>query len=1504
MFCFVTGTYVKMALLDKKGNQPTGTFNPKTLLNDPAAVLDAVDASHSCDLSTRQTRDLEIPQTEWLEDIKENWEKDPQRQVRPSLIRWLCTSAYAKKHMDPQGITLREAWVSDTLDLYALRRPGLRIAATRCSFYGTVCLTDATILELKLKHCRMLSTAQNKECWENHQDEPRIKPSDIQLKQRSKETHSSEGYARKEYKTGEAIPQRLLCSFTANSLNASGGVRIRGSIVDGPVELNGCNIKGNISFEDSHLKRNAMGGDFYPAIAIDSGKLGHDLILRRTTVDGVVHLEHIDVKGSVLLPGAKITYKKNQPDHNIEDRQEKPDADETKSYRRSHRNALNFAGAKIRGDIEMDSAPAWGKAYESGLNEDKEDKLIQTTITGGLSLLRAHIGGSLTFCSAFIDAHYAPCAVNAIRCRVGGRINARSQHYRFSPKRTVFKGAVVFVNAKISNRVDFNGALIKKREIDTDSASGKKKPYTPTYRIGAWSLDFRKANIGGRVILKKGFTAKSGVCFRSAHIRDRVLIQDKVRIESPDIGKHPATRDRSIDARLLHIEGSINIEGPKTKLDGWADFSLARIDGKFSVGEYVDQDALKKYKNEKENGWWVHLGVKAPKSASREYPALDLRGATIASQITCGNPLWRLGTNEPFFAERDHRGYIPRVMPTQLLGSICADRATIGYSVELGCVELNSNFCDESSTSQQETHTTGPQYGFTSAADFTNSKIGEDLRIDGAVVRGGLCLDSVEIEQDLIFRCGLILSSRANKYLNLSHYKKDDWRWDKIRKACGSVLYHDRHRYRSWALALRHAHIKRTISLRSSAIFHGSLMIEATTAGGYFELCPNDDASNQYLDGLHQKMCQAFIEHEPYSETSKLSEKDKKALKDECYWPITWSMNLRASKLGVIYWSYARSGFVDESDLIYLKRKRHDFETEDQEKKRKAANNNQEPASDYQNKKDPDFLRSVHSLADMLILNDLTYDNIWFFEDQKNAEPSEQIEITPDDMMSSNISKAKDDWSVCRRFLHLQPLAAHQDDRRAHYEQKFPLQAIEPQSAGAVNQQSPVNAASQSQTQPDKGPQVQKKTTANVLYKPPNNLLDRLRPQPFEEFARACRVHGRQDLYLHCQVEKWVRITQNGLNPLRSTWIGKSLLFGSRLAGNFFNYLLIALSIALILLSAGMALCSLSTNVEAPELSYYQFTFYFFLMVLLVSLTIARYRVSKDLSGIATLSSWILLRLFGLVAGHGYRPLRIFVVALAFLILGTISVSVAHNQGIIRPSSEMGDRILVADNGRLPKSSVSQTTHTSEDRIGTVTQETPFGTKVFRGVIQAEEPTPLAASPSGAVKPIDDNALSADYPTFHAFWYAADLLIPVIGLEQAEYWQTYPYQEDSHRFRDLIEYQQSRTLRDRIDESDLTTGLVWMDYVVAWLGQPMYEAAVTYACSDYVSEEERQVKKKNGNIAAKERPWVFERLGIEPITFKSSAAATMHLLGPLYTLLGWLLVTMGIASVTRLIRHD
>lgn len=1528
VFGFVTGVLVDLTLNTQKA---TNQLKPSDLTHQK--VCELLRSSHSCDLSPRgeaPPRDNKKSCEQWLDGLRGSWENDPQRQVRPMLIRWLCTSRDAQKVMDPQGIAIREAWISDTLDLYALQRPKLRIAATRCSFYGTVCLSDAKILELKFKHCWMVSTAKNQnDDWHKKSE---VTQSEIDREQRNTQPRPKEGYDRREYKKNSMIPQRLLCSFSANSLCATGGVRLRSVVAHGPIEMNGCDVDGNVSFEDATVKHNAMGSDFYPAIAIDSGQLGHDLILQRAIIDGVVHLEYINLKGNALLRGSRINYK-HQPNHaEFTPANQKQ---KTGGTPRSHRNALTFAGAKIKGDIELDCAPAWGNAYESGLDDNGRHSPVRTRITGGFSLLRTRIGGNLTLCSAEIKAQNAPVALNGIRCSIGGRINARGESYRMSPWRTEFYGSVLFVNATIGNRVDFRGAKLSPREATVARSpkyqSDSSDPYSPIYEIGAWSLDFRKANIGARVILADGFEARSGICFRSAHIGDRLLIRKDVTIISPDHNDYPATRDRSIDARLVHIEGSVNIEGPDTQLSGWVDFSLAELGGKFSVGEYVDDKQLEVRKQQvlkgkkPGNGWWVTIGIEpdadgtSSRTARYKYPAVDIRSAKIASQFLCGNPLWKLGKDENFFVEQDQGNekiYLPRELPTKLYGSICADQATIGYSVELGCVELHSNYRHENPETPDVnppiSSGIGPQYGFTSAADFTNSRIGEDLRIDGAMVRGGLCFDSVQIEQDLIFRCGLIYSARANDNIDIAESNEIDWM--KARRACGRILYHDRYEFRSWALALRHANIKRTISIRSSAIFHGALMIEATNAGGYFELSPTDASSTQYLETLQRRMLDSFTKRRRRrtlitiysklkvilrsrpnhkSQTTKsiylavkvklrsnkkpppqkltslyrfrwwvknsglINEKTNatEILEDselrladseakEVYWPITWSINLRASKLGVIYWSFDRSGYIDGKDLAYLKKTRMEVHPRDVTK--------------------TDFYRSLHSLGDMLFINDLTYENIWFFDDQKKLEISDRDVFHPDLMMSSRISETADRWTTCRRFLHLQPMAAHLNERRNRYTQSVPGHLIK-------------------KILSDDNPYALHSSRGNTGG---TFRSDALRPQPFEEFAKAARTHGRQDLYLFCQVEKWMRLTRNSLNRSQPVaWVFAILSFYIKLlilvlilpglllgtlilmthqmsdgSGRWGYPLLLGLSVSGLLF--GFWLAMFTEPAEPGKSILRSLTRY------LPTLSKFKYgtigtSLAGNMRGTVTIVHFVLLWLFGWVAGHGYRPFRIVMAGVFLLVAGTICVSKARDLEIIRPSSEWGDRVLIREDGPKPG-------------LGGI----------------SNQPEELAATNDSIAKPIDDNALASDYPAFHAFWYSADLLIPVIGLEQAEYWQTYPFKENSPMFRELVAYQRTETLEDRLHRTHQDhfptweTRIDWIDKSVMWAGQPIYEASVTYMLSDY------EDKRKDESEMKREAEW------------KQIMAVTMHLLGPGYTLLGWLLVTMGIASVTRLIRHD
>jgi hypothetical protein len=75
-----------------------------------------------------------------------------ERRVRPDLIRWICVDRQAKEIVDPRGIQIYGAKISERLDLSYTTVP-FGLTLTRCRVLGQTYLVDIEIVELDFQGC-------------------------------------------------------------------------------------------------------------------------------------------------------------------------------------------------------------------------------------------------------------------------------------------------------------------------------------------------------------------------------------------------------------------------------------------------------------------------------------------------------------------------------------------------------------------------------------------------------------------------------------------------------------------------------------------------------------------------------------------------------------------------------------------------------------------------------------------------------------------------------------------------------------------------------------------------------------------------------------------------------------------------------------------------------------------------------------------------------------------------------------------------------------------------------------------------------------------------------------------------------------------------------------------------------------------------------------------------------------------------------------------------------
>ncbi len=1028
----------------------------------------------------------------------------------------------------------------------------------------------------------------------------------------------------------------------------------------------------------------------------------------------------------------------------------------------------------------------------------------------------AKINGDLKLHSALIEARRFRSSIDATGITVRGSVMAQTgRNNRFGREPLVAFGNVRFRAARVRGQVDFTGAKLMKRKVDQSAAeriqkaikNGEPRPkYAPTHM---WSLDLRQARVGAQVKLDDNFVAEKGVCLRSARIKDRVTILGRIgddgqalgcTITAPDHTFHPEALNRAIDAFRVEIGGSFYLDGPKAVVEGKIDFSLATIRARFGIGRRAEYDnrAIRGLKNcsmhrlsdiahqdeAPDHGYWLRIVPPAPPTASKgptslaTLGTLSLQHAIIGFELIIGPPTIREPAGEQELLASN---------PVLVRGRVDAVHAEIGYQVYLGRATFEK---DESLLPLGQAHRrmmgsserVPGASKFNAAIDFTAAKVGIDFYVDGSIILGGLCLYSVEVTQDLIFRRGLAYSTNAAEAL-----------WRPYREARdlasldgqvvsnpnspavhGTALRRHRHHENTWAITLRHATVRRTVSLRGPFAAVGSLMFMRSQIGGYFELCSIEKTTRSLISS-HESMCMPPPDIAPV----------------ESCWPATWSINLSGTHASVVWWSLERSGWIDKDHL----------------------DSNPDPRS-------PSVLRSRNSLADLLFINDFTYDNIYFLEASvseaiisSSLDPADETPVQHSDFASNQ-------WESCKRFLSLQSLPGRTNERRKRLVGKH---------------------------------EKQKPSCLEADY------LRRFKPQPYEQLAKVCRSHGQTDLFANCHVEKWNRYTAS-IAP-RMVW-GFSVI--------------LAFSVVFTLAVVIDRLVPVNTNATFTGRSVVMLQLlgvtFGLLSWVAIKFWVNRHRPCPSSSKRARITGseldwltpngqpvkwsravrWASLRIFGFIAGFGYRPGRLVLASVIFIVVGAVFFSHAHRLGVIRPSSEFGDRVMLPPTDPWETDPMRRTLGDSWD--------------------------------DNALRPIVDNDIASDYPAFNAFWYAADLLIPVIGLEQAEYWHAYPFDTTSltyHVYRDEIERQPPSNV---MELSGWSTGLEVIDHCVDTVAQPITRLATLVRIANYRP------------APSDKNPW--------STFWRSTVGILVYVFEPLYTVTGWILVTMGIASASRLIRHE
>ncbi len=281
--------------------------------------------------------------------------------VSADFLRWLCTDRSIAHLRDSLGVFCAGCVVVGEFRVDFLRNPALRIAALRSVFLGTVSVRSAKLKRLCLRGSQLVPSGRTSEHWKGLAE---VSIDDTQVF-RNPWPNSPQDHLdfKGEFDLASSTQQGEIDvrALSASGLTLSGDADFsRGLIAEGPLELDNCVISGSIDLSDSQLQRDEMGEDYYPALTIGNGHVGHDLILTRAAVTGVTHLSGIKVEGNVDLQGTTLEYD-SQPNHAWD----QPSGDDTQATRIScYRAALTLLEAEIGGHLDLSAAPAKGWCYE------------------------------------------------------------------------------------------------------------------------------------------------------------------------------------------------------------------------------------------------------------------------------------------------------------------------------------------------------------------------------------------------------------------------------------------------------------------------------------------------------------------------------------------------------------------------------------------------------------------------------------------------------------------------------------------------------------------------------------------------------------------------------------------------------------------------------------------------------------------------------------------------------------------------------------------------------------------------------------------------------------------------------------------------------------------------------------------------------------------------------------------------------------------------------------
>jgi hypothetical protein len=213
------------------------------------------------------------------------------RQIRASLIRWICVDYEARNLIDPEGIRVVGARIAGSLDLSLVNVP-FPIVLRNCVFTEIINLSGAEIADLELDGSHTLGIrASGLEVRNNLRMSKGFQSVGAVVLDHAKiglDLDFGGATLRYAKSPGDPFPERLHATLFAYLISVGGNVWLNHRFVSyGAVDLGGARISGNLHFDSGHF--------------INPNNVA--IALPGASVDGVVYLASWGKDGDAEITG-------------------------------------------------------------------------------------------------------------------------------------------------------------------------------------------------------------------------------------------------------------------------------------------------------------------------------------------------------------------------------------------------------------------------------------------------------------------------------------------------------------------------------------------------------------------------------------------------------------------------------------------------------------------------------------------------------------------------------------------------------------------------------------------------------------------------------------------------------------------------------------------------------------------------------------------------------------------------------------------------------------------------------------------------------------------------------------------------------------------------------------------------------------------------------------------------------------------------------------------------